>query len=114
VTLDGAGDARHRIRRERRAARGVEAVDRSDEGKAGDLLEVLERLGAAAIPARKAARQRKEPLDGRVAGARISSGVVRAEQSQLLFASCWHFVPPLEYEEVVRSSPICSGPCVLT
>ena len=67
-----AEDCRHGERLERSAALEVETLEGFDEPEVGDLLEVLERLGGAAVAPREVTRERRVGLDERVAGAYIA------------------------------------------
>ena len=76
VALERTGDGGNGVGAERHVARGIEALDGSDQRQAGDLLEVLEWLGAAPVPARQAARERQESVDQGVAVAAAAGAAV--------------------------------------
>ena len=105
VALERTGDGRHRVGAERHVARGIEALDGLDERQAGDLLEVLERLGAAPVAASQAARQRQEPLDQRVAVAAAPGAPILEEQ---LMSACRRVSTDHFHEK--RGKRIRSGP----
>jgi len=90
VALDRARDAGNRIGGEGGAARRVEAVHGPHQRHARDLLEILERLGAAAVATREAAGERQEALDDHVALEAAAGLLVLAKQLLLRVMSCGH------------------------
>ena len=105
VAFERAGDARHRVGAERHVARGIEALDGPDQRQARDLLEVLERLRAAPVPARQAARERQEMVDHGVAVAAAAGASIFEDQLLLGLPSREHGSLPWEVWKRIRSGP---------
>jgi len=105
VALERARDRGDRVRAERHVARGIEALDGADERKAGDLLEVLERLRPAPVPARQAPRERQEAFEHGVAVAAAAGTPIFEDQLLLGLALREHGDHFLRRGKRIRSRP---------
>src|SRR3954452_1255945 len=96
MALELAGDRRHGERREAHLPRNVEADDRLQQPQRRDLLEVVERLAPADVPARQAARERQHPLGELRARGTIPVLVPPAQELADLIPSVHWTSPPVK------------------